>query len=204
MPKQRFYNLPIEKRERILNSAIKEFSRVPVNQVSINKIIKEANISRGSFYQYFEDKNDLIREIMSGYKNSMIENIKSHLQKMDISIFDLALEILESTIIFTEEKNNQKLCFYVFDTMHNNEDFFHQIVGSKELDNIVDMLISLIDLSTFKYSTRNDIINVFDIISAIGCKTVIKTIRQPANKSIFIDEFKRQLMIIQTGILVEK
>ena len=88
--------------------------------------------------------------------------------------------------------------------MHNNEDFFHQIVGSKELDNIVDMLISLIDLSTFKYSTRNDIINVFDIISAISCKTVIKTIRQPANKSIFIDEFKRQLMIIQTGILVEK
>lgn len=204
MPKQRFYNLPLEKRERILNSAIKEFSSVPINEVSINKIVKGANISRGSFYQYFEDKNDLIREIISGYKNSIIDKIRQHSQKMDIDIFNLAIEILECTITFTEEKNNQKLFFYVLDNVRNNENFFHKIVGIHELNDILDMLISLVDLSTFKYSNRNDVINIFEIISALGCKTIMKTIKQPSNKLTFIDEFKRQLMIIQTGILVEK
>ncbi|MCC8068355.1 MAG: TetR family transcriptional regulator [Ruminococcus sp.] len=204
MPKQRFYNLPIEKRERILNAAVSEFSRVPINEVSINKIIKSANISRGSFYQYFDDKNDLIREIMSGYKNDMIDRIKQHSLKKDIDIFNLTLEMLECTITFTEKDNNQRLCFYVFDTMRGNENFFNQIFGTDEIKNVIDMLITLIDSSTFKYSERNDIINVLEIISTLGGKTVIKTIKQPNNKHIYIEEFKRQLMIIKNGILVER
>lgn len=203
MPKQRFYNLPIEKRERILNSAIEEFSRVPVNDISINKIVKGANISRGSFYQYFENKNDLIHEIMSSYKDIILDNIKNHLIKKDIDVFELSIEIVEQTITFMNKENNQKLCFYVFDNMKNNEDFFHEVIGVEELNNVIDMLISLVDISTFKYSNRTDIINVFNIISAIGCKTIMKVIKQPQNKSTFMEEFKRQLMIIKTGILIE-
>ena len=37
MPKPRFYNLPQEKQDRVMRSAINEFSRVPVNEFSINK-----------------------------------------------------------------------------------------------------------------------------------------------------------------------
>lgn len=203
MPKQRFYNLPAEKRECILNSAIKEFSSVPVNQVSINKIIKGANISRGSFYQYFEDKNDLICEIISGYKNILVENVKEHLTKKDTDIFSLFIEILEYTVSFIEQSENQQLCFYIFDNMRNDENFFQQIVGHDEMENIVNMIISLIDTSKFRYSSREDIINVLEIISAIGFKTVIKTIKQPNDKFEYIEGFKHQLVIIKNGILIE-
>lgn len=203
MPKQRFYNLPAEKKECILNSAIKEFSSVPVNQVSINKIIKGANISRGSFYQYFEDKNDLICEIISGYKNVLVENVKEHLTKKDTDIFSLFIGILENVISFIENSKNQKLCFYIFDSMRNDENFFHQIVGHDEIENIVNMIISLINTSKFRYSSRADIINVLDIISAIGFKTVIKIIKKPLYKSKYIEDFKHQLDIIKNGILIE-
>ena len=40
MPTQRFFNLKEEKRKAILDAAVCEFTRVPLSEVSINKIIK--------------------------------------------------------------------------------------------------------------------------------------------------------------------
>lgn len=59
MPTQTFFHLPEEKQQRLLEAARVEFSRVPLNEASIAQIVKLAGISRGSFYQYFEDKEDL-------------------------------------------------------------------------------------------------------------------------------------------------
>jgi len=59
MPKALFFTIPDEKRKRIIEAARHEFSSQLYDKASINQIIKEADISRGSFYQYFEDKDDL-------------------------------------------------------------------------------------------------------------------------------------------------
>ena len=50
MPTVTFTNLPAEKRKTILDAARAEFSRVSIEEASINRIIKDAKISRGSFY----------------------------------------------------------------------------------------------------------------------------------------------------------
>lgn len=60
MPTKRFYRLSEEKRRIIRDAALHEFSRVTFEKASINQIIKEAGISRGSFYTYFEDKWDVL------------------------------------------------------------------------------------------------------------------------------------------------
>jgi len=54
-----FLRLPEEKRNRFLEAAWEEFSSVPFEKVSINKIVLRAKIPRGSFYQYFAGKEDL-------------------------------------------------------------------------------------------------------------------------------------------------
>lgn len=59
MPKALFFTIDKEKKTRIMEAAIKEFSCKMYDEASINQIIKEADISRGSFYQYFEGKDDL-------------------------------------------------------------------------------------------------------------------------------------------------
>ena len=68
MPTERFIRLPDEKKKVILEAAVDEFSRVPFDKVSINQIIKNAEISRGSFYTYFEDKMDVLRYIFQDTK----------------------------------------------------------------------------------------------------------------------------------------
>ncbi|MCB0036140.1 MAG: TetR/AcrR family transcriptional regulator, partial [Anaerolineales bacterium] len=59
MPKETFFNLPDDKRERLLQIAINEFADNDYQNASISRIVKEMGIAKGSFYQYFEDKKDL-------------------------------------------------------------------------------------------------------------------------------------------------
>ena len=70
MPSERFFRLPKEKAETIRNAAIQEFKRVSPEEASINKIIQTAEISRGSFYTYFEDKIDLLKWVKRVHKNA--------------------------------------------------------------------------------------------------------------------------------------
>jgi len=67
MPKSTFDNLPESKKQAIIIAARQEFAAVPFAEASINRIIKSANISRGSFYQYFENKVDLVCHLLSRF-----------------------------------------------------------------------------------------------------------------------------------------
>ncbi len=59
MPNQTFFNLPNKKRQTITDLAIAEFANNDYQNASITKIVKQAKIAKGSFYQYFEDKKEL-------------------------------------------------------------------------------------------------------------------------------------------------
>ncbi len=59
MPKDTFFNLPDDKRALICKVAIQEFGENPFDQASVNRMVANAGIAKGSFYQYFEDKADL-------------------------------------------------------------------------------------------------------------------------------------------------
>lgn len=58
MPTETFFNLPEEKRARLLDILLDEFSQNDYKNVSIGRIAARAGIAKGSFYQYFADKKD--------------------------------------------------------------------------------------------------------------------------------------------------
>jgi AcrR family transcriptional regulator len=59
MPTDTFHNLPTKKRDRILEAAITEFAAHPYDAASLSNIARQAEIGKGSLYQYFENKKDL-------------------------------------------------------------------------------------------------------------------------------------------------
>jgi len=64
MPTDTFHNLPHEKRNRILDAAIEEFAAHSYDTASMSNIARQAEIAKGSLYQYFEDKKDLYRYLI--------------------------------------------------------------------------------------------------------------------------------------------
>lgn len=70
---QTFFNLPEEKRQRIVDSAIDEFISRPYEKTSINRIVAAARIPKGSFYQYFDSKDDLYAYCVKELSRKMLE-----------------------------------------------------------------------------------------------------------------------------------
>lgn len=64
MPKSTFFNLPEEKRDQIVQVALEEFADHDYASVSISRIVARAGIAKGSFYQYFAGKADLLHYLM--------------------------------------------------------------------------------------------------------------------------------------------
>lgn len=65
MPKETFFNLPDEKRQRIIDLALAEFAQNEYDTASISRIVAQAGIAKGSFYQYFENKEDLYTYLLT-------------------------------------------------------------------------------------------------------------------------------------------
>ena len=73
MPKQTFFNLPEEKREKIFNAAVDEFAEYGLENASTNRIVKNSGIAKGSFYQYFEDKQDVFMHMINVIEQKEME-----------------------------------------------------------------------------------------------------------------------------------
>ena len=73
MPKQTFLNLSHEKRQTIVNAATDEFSEYGFEAASINRIVANSGISKGSFYQYFEGKADVFKYLLTVLEREKME-----------------------------------------------------------------------------------------------------------------------------------
>lgn len=87
MPKPTFYKLPQEKQERILAAAKREFTHARYEDASINQIIREAGIPRGSFYQYFEDKQDIFLYFLKDYRREILLSFSQRLRSLSGNFF---------------------------------------------------------------------------------------------------------------------
>lgn len=98
MPSNTFFNLNKEKQDKIIEVSLKEFSSSPYPEVSINKIIMNAGIPRGSFYMYFESKEDLFEYLMEEHYNRFIINMNECLGKNDGDLRNTFISMYEKSI----------------------------------------------------------------------------------------------------------
>ena len=114
MPKITFFNLNIEKREKIKKAIINEFSKHTIAKASISNIVEEAQIPRGSFYQYFEDKEDALKYIIDEFINIEKEEIKNSLKINNEEDLKYMMKILTVVIrasiidVITKKKSEEK------------------------------------------------------------------------------------------------
>ncbi len=88
MPKQTFLNLPEEKRKVIVNAAIDEFAEYGLENASTNRIVAHSGIAKGSFYQYFEDKQDVFVYLLTVLEKEKLEYFKGkHPPSMNLDTF---------------------------------------------------------------------------------------------------------------------
>jgi TetR/AcrR family transcriptional regulator len=58
-----FRQLPPDKQERVMDAALEEFADRGYHQASLNRVVAQAGIAKGSLYQYFPNKEGMFRYI---------------------------------------------------------------------------------------------------------------------------------------------
>jgi AcrR family transcriptional regulator len=63
VPRETFKNLESDKQQRILDTAVEEFSSHGFRQASVNRIVQRLGIAKGSIFQYFGTKEGLFEVV---------------------------------------------------------------------------------------------------------------------------------------------
>lgn len=100
MPKLTFFNLDVNKKEKIIESAKEEFELYTLKGAKVVRIIKRVNISRASFYKYFECLEDLYFYILNKQSEDTMDILNDALDECEGDFFD-AWELLFEKYITT-------------------------------------------------------------------------------------------------------
>ena len=99
MPTQTFFRLPEEKRERLTEAAWREFTSARFAAASINRIVRDAHIPRGSFYQYFENKEDLFFFLLGTLREESFALMTGALEESGGDPFRAALRLFDDVFL---------------------------------------------------------------------------------------------------------
>ena len=93
-PTNTFCNLPAEKRERILAAAVEEFAANGYQKASLNNVVKNSGIAKGSLYQYFENKEGLFLHIFESFTQLVKDAANAALATVAAADFFAQLEAI--------------------------------------------------------------------------------------------------------------
>ncbi|NLZ47175.1 MAG: TetR/AcrR family transcriptional regulator [Clostridiales bacterium] len=201
MPTETFLNLPIEKKNKLIMAIKREFARVPYDKVSINKIVQDADISRGSFYMYFNDKEDMLKFILSNYYHELIATIKKSSKENKGDLFDVFRDIFRFTADFGMEEDNIAFCINIFtsDKVHNC--IIAALISKDMKDKPFNWISPYIDTSNLNINCDEDLYNIIEILIAVTQKAVIEVFLHIDNKDKVLENYEKKIKILKGGMV---
>ena len=197
MPKKTFINLNSEKKQKIEQAIEKEFSKTSFEKASISNIVEYAKIPRGSFYQYFEDKEDAIKYILQKYMKREKEIMKEFLLKNRGDIFETSIDIYEYLTNKSKEEDKLNLYKNVLDELKKNNINIFQEEKECKIDDSIN--IEMLDIKN-----QDDIKYIMRIISTITRTISIEVISKKMTKEKGKDILENELEILKRGMLKKK
>ena len=200
MIKSTFLNLPESKKQRVIDAIIDEFAREDTNRVSINNIIKQANISRGSFYQYFDDKLDLVEVVFHYYAKHCVAEIS---KVMDISRGDIFYTYEECFTIVAElgkSEKNMVVFRKVFSGLYDSCSIVSEFIR-KRYQGITEIEELRRQLSRKNLKSQDD--EFFGLVNAVLMTVLKRCIREyfvyGGEYEIVKKSYQKQVDIVKSG-----
>lgn len=201
MPTPTFFRLPEEKKQKILRAARKEYSRVPIGEVSIKNIVEEAGIPRGSFYAYFEGKEDLGDYLAEEYREKFSAYLRETFQHNQGSLFASMTQFYQDLLRQCMGENGTYLQM-VFRSpgwgMDGNLMQYYQQRAFQK-DAFERLIFSLVDPSNLRLEQEGDLKNIVELVILLFKNQLAKTVRYRLDYDTSCKQFSEKLEILRRG-----
>lgn len=191
-----FLRLPEEKRSRFLEAAWGEFTRVKFADASINQIVRHAGIPRGSFYQYFADKEDLFAYLLQGVREQFVRLFALLLEENSGDIFQMQLAAYDR-IIQEMDPGQLRDRFIRVLQLNPGMDLKHLIIGDPAVS--AAPLMEKIDLSTLRRTDDSFVRSTLLLSSMVMVPAVMESLARPERRAEHRRLLEEQLEIIRDG-----
>ena len=196
MVKQTFLNLSIDKQNRVLEAAKKEFSTYALNKASVANIIKDADIPRGSFYQYFNDLEDIFYYVLDTHSKEIRKRLTDNLVKYkgDIikSFADLYQFILNKVSSEKEKDYFKNILLYM--------DYKTEKMFLPNLEDNLNEIVQLVNIDMLNINSRLQVIYIIEIIEALMMHNLVQIFQRSLSKEKNLEIFLKELFLIKDGI----
>ncbi|MFE6138190.1 TetR/AcrR family transcriptional regulator [Bacillus sp. NPDC057893] len=201
MPKQTFFNLEREKKEVLIQAAMKEFSRVPLFEASISNIIKDARIPRGSFYQYFEDKEDVFFFLLNDHSKKDNEKFISILKENEGDLFDSYIELYQYILKKFQNLENRNFFRNAFLNMNYKvENTFTRNMNEDDHKNRLSEIMILINKEKLNIAEEREIFHVMKIITAVTFHNLIQNFAKEIPFDESVKNYTLELSLLKKGL----
>lgn len=200
MPSDTFLRLSEEKKKKLIDASIREFSLYNYNAVSINRIIKDASISRGSFYMYFDDKKDLYFYLLEQYKETLCKGMKEDLIKNNGDIFKMFQDNIKKSYYTL---NDSKFSFFLKSleniTVVEEE---NKTFGFRD-KTLLNELVPYINLSLLNDNAKKHIEIIFATNMHLLIITLLKLLKNGVLDNNILKDYYEQVNIFKYGCVKE-
>jgi len=198
MPKETFFALPEEKKKLIMEAAENEFRRTTLDKALISNIVRDASIARGSFYQYFDDIDDLFYYLLESFKVYRESHTMKLLRKHEGNIFTAVYD--EIDIIFDDVVKEDRRTLF-----RNIHDSMSPIIKEKLMIrhkeiSIREDIIKTISSNLFKNPTYDNKEKIFELLGDIKHRLINKAALRKLTKEEALSELEKYIDLITTGI----
>lgn len=200
MIKKTFYNLPYEKRKRITDAVIKEFMERPNEKVSINRIIKTAEISRGSFYQYFDDKVDLIEIITKTMFDESSNKAKEILKLSCGDLFVMYIKMFDYFDDYSSQKLTMKIMRNIVDSFKANDDLVSEYLKNRfniALSN--NEIYLMVDRQNLKFQDNESVKCLIEILTQVLKNAIFDVFVAGSDREEVRERLIKKIDIIKQG-----
>jgi AcrR family transcriptional regulator len=204
VPSRTFFNLPEEKRARLMKSVRAELARVPYEKVSINRIIRLAGISRGSFYQYFENKQDMLDYLLLDYREMLAAYASESLRQSGGDLFRMLLDIFDYIQKTASDQENGKLFLSLFSGIRINSAFWEQRDSDSLLGIGRDDLSRLVNTEALDIRGGGDFEDMLDVLLPLTGEAFARVFFNPAAYPEHRAKYQARLDLVKRGFLKEK
>lgn len=202
MPKQTFFNLDEDKRDTLIDALKKEFSRVNVHEASISNIVKHAQIPRGSFYQYFDDKEDAFLYVLESYGRVNKAWLMTYLKETQGDLFETSARLFRRLLENYSSTDHYQLFRHAFLNMnHKIEQAFTSDKLKDDLQQNMEELAQYIDESQLMIETKDELFHLLKIIKAVTFHNFIETFAHQLSIDEACQQYQLELTMLKRGLL---
>lgn len=201
MPKSTFLNLPNEKKQRLIEILLENFSARHISQVKVADIVEDMAMSRGAFYKYFEDLEDAYTYTIQYYSIQIHRDILIYISQNKQDFF----QGIENYLAWCSELEQKSSYWQAIRFLTRSDDFTnHQRTKPSAESGRLKEWFKLLKANGFHITSEEEAISFLYFVMDLVINSLTDYIANDWTTDELLQDYRYKVKWLQKGLKTER